>query len=136
MNLVSIIIAAYNKAEFTCRAIDSVLNQTYPHIEIIVVDDGSTDDTRQRVSAYGDKVRYFYKENGGACSARNYGIRLAQGEYIALMDCDDMYEASKIELSVDYLRTHPEVGFVHTAAYFVDEEGWVVGKYSHRKSRH
>ena len=135
MNKVSVIIPAYNKADYTALAIDSVLGQTYPDIEIIVVDDGSTDKTRERLAAYGQKIRYIYKENGGACSARNIGIREARGEYIALLDCDDLYAANKIELGVEYFQRHPGIGFIHTAAHFIDREGRTVGYYSHPKSR-
>lgn len=135
MSTVSVIIPAYNKAELTCRAVESVLNQTYKDIELIVVDDGSTDDTPARLSAYGQRIRYIRKDNGGACSARNCGIRLARGEFLAFIDCDDLYAPDKIELGVNYLRQHFEVGFLHTAAQFIDNNDHIVGDYSHRKSR-
>lgn len=136
MNMVSVIIPAYNKADFTCRAVESVLNQTYKNIELIVVDDGSTDDTRQRLSVYADRIQYIYKDNGGACSARNLGMRHAKGDLIGFLDCDDMYAVNKVELGVEYLNSHPEAGFIHTAAYFIEREDQVVSTYSHRKSRH
>ncbi len=129
MSLVSVIIPAYNKADYTCRAIDSVLAQTYSPIELIVVDDGSTDDTPQRMMAYGDRIVYIRKPNGGACSARNAGIRIAKGEFIALLDCDDLYLPEKIALSVKQLQSHPELGFVHTKAYLIDREDQTVGLY-------
>lgn len=136
MEKVSVIIPAYNKADFTVQTVESVLRQTYPNIEIIVVDDGSTDQTRQRLAIFGSRIQYIYKDNSGACSARNRGIQLAQGEFIAFLDCDDLYEENKIELCVDFLRKNKDFGFVHTAAYFIDEQGEITDKYSHPKSRH
>ncbi|MDD5633967.1 MAG: glycosyltransferase [Candidatus Omnitrophica bacterium] len=124
---VSIIIPAYNKAELTVKTVDSVLRQTYNNIEIIVVDDGSTDDTHQRLISYGDKIVYIHKENGGACSARNLGIKAAKGEYIGILDCDDLYLPEKVEISVKYLEENMEAGFVSTVAYLIDETEQVQG---------
>ena len=135
MKRVSVVIPAYNKANLTVKVVESVLNQTYKDIEIIVVDDGSTDDTRQLICAYGDKIKYVYKKNGGACSARNVGINLASGEYIGLLDCDDLYLPEKIKLSVDFLEKHPDFGFVHSAAYFTDDKDNILRIFSHYKSR-
>ncbi len=135
MKKVSVIIPAYNKAELTVKTVESVLQQTYKDIEIIVVDDGSTDDTKQRLLAYGDRITYVYKQNGGACSARNLGISLAKGDYIGLLDCDDLYLPNKIELSVQYLEDHPDVGFIYSAAYFIDKEGVILSTYSHPRGR-
>jgi glycosyltransferase involved in cell wall biosynthesis len=95
--LVSVVIPTYNCAEFICEALDSVLAQTYPRLEIIVVDDGSTDDTRKRVQMYGDRIHYIRKENGGISSARNTGIKMATGEFIALLDADDLWHPQKLE---------------------------------------
>jgi len=119
---VSVIIPTYNRSHLTIRAVESVLSQTYKNLEIILVDDGSTDDTKERLHQYKERVRYIYKENGGVCSARNVGIRNAAGSIIAFLDSDDMYEPQKIELSVRYLLKHPHVGLVHTAAYFIDDD--------------
>lgn len=135
MKKVSVVIPAYNKAKDTVGVVESVLNQTYKNIEIIVVDDGSSDNTRQLLCDYSDRIRYIYKDNGGACSARNVGIRLASGEYIGLLDCDDLYLPEKIELSVKFLEEHRDFGFVHSAAYFIDENDNILRKFSHRLSR-
>lgn len=93
MPKVSVIIPAYNNATYLCEAIDSVLAQTYNDFEIIIVDDGSTDDTKNNVLSYvqryPDKIKYFYQRNKGAGSARNKGIEEAQGEYFAFLDADD-----------------------------------------------
>lgn len=136
MKKVSIVIPAFNKGDLTVKTVKSALNQTYPNIEVIVVDDGSTDNTRKCMSSFGDKIRYVYKQGGGACSARNLGIRLATGDYIGLLDCDDMYLPQKIEKSVDYLERNPDSGFVHTRAYFIDENDAILRTYFLYRSRH
>jgi len=135
MQKVSVIIPAYNKSELTLRAIESVLNQTYDNIEIIVVDDGSSDNTKEELKSFGNKIRYIFKENAGACSARNVGIKQATGEYIALLDCDDIYYPEKLAKSVEYLETNPDYGFVSTNAYLIDANDKVVSVFSnsHRK---
>lgn len=96
------IICTYNYGRFISEAIDSVLAQSFPlsEIEIIVVDDGSTDDTIQQVKRYGDRVRYLYKPNGGQASAFNLGFQEARGEFIALLDADDFWLPQKLENSV------------------------------------
>ena len=88
-NMISIIIPAYNAEKYIERSINSVLNQSYPDIELIVVNDGSTDRTSKILESYGDKIRYFYQENRGVASARNLGIEIANGNYIAFLDSDD-----------------------------------------------
>lgn len=133
MKKVSVIIPAYNKADLTVKSVESVLEQTYGDIEIIVVDDGSTDETKSALSPYFGKIKYLYKENGGASSARNLGIQQATGEYIAFLDCDDVYFSEKIERCVGYLETNPKFGFVHTPVYFIDEKGEILGKYPRLK---
>ena len=86
---VSVVIVTYNKADTLPDAINSVLGQTYPDFEVLVVDDGSTDATAERVKAYGDKIRYLPKKNGGTGSARNLGIAEARGPFVAFLDGDD-----------------------------------------------
>lgn len=135
MKKVSVVIPAYNKADLTIKTVESVLAQSYPNIEVIVVDDGSTDSTKEKLTPYKDKIRYVYKDNGGACSARNLGLQLAIGEYIAFLDCDDLYLPRKIESSVDYLEKNSDFGFVHTAAYFIDDDDRALRTFSNRMSR-
>jgi len=127
-SLVSVIIPAYNMADWTVEAVGSVLNQTYAPLEVIVVDDGSTDDTRRKLESFNGRVRYIYKENAGASSARNEGIRQARGRYIGLLDCDDLYLPDKARQSVQYLERHPRCGMVFTDIYFIDEGGKVMGR--------
>src|SRR4051794_25365627 len=100
---VSVIIPTYNRGRLVVQAVQSVLAQTYTDVEAIVVDDGSTDDTQELVTrAFGGnpKVRYFKKPNGGVSSARNMGLREAQGEFVALLDSDDTWFSNKLELQL------------------------------------
>ncbi|MBF0384965.1 MAG: glycosyltransferase [Candidatus Omnitrophica bacterium] len=119
--LVSIIIPAYNMADYTVRCVNSLLRQTYKNIEVIVVDDGSRDNTRAKMEEFGGKIKYIYKENGGACSARNRGVKEAKGKYIGFLDCDDMYYPQKVELSVRFLENYLEYGFVFSNVAYIDE---------------
>ena len=102
--LVSVIIPAFNSERYIADAIDSVLQQDYPALEIWVVDDGSTDNTQNIVRSYGDKVRLLSQQNKGSAVARNQGIRHAQGKYIAFLDADDVWHKNKIRLQIDALR--------------------------------
>lgn len=104
--LVSIVIPVYNGADYLKEAIDSALSQTYENIEIIVVNDGSTDhgETERIALSYGDKLRYIKKENGGVSSALNEGIRNMCGEYFSWLSHDDMYAPKKIESEIEALR--------------------------------
>ncbi|MCC8467389.1 MAG: glycosyltransferase [Rickettsia endosymbiont of Eriopis connexa] len=103
--LVSIIIPVYNGANYMCEAIDSALAQTYKNIEIIVVNDGSKDKgkTDEIALSYGDKIRYFHKENGGCGSALNYGIKNMKGEYFSWLSHDDVYLPNKVEYQINIL---------------------------------
>jgi glycosyltransferase involved in cell wall biosynthesis len=98
--LISVIIAAYNNGQYLPEAIHSVLTQDYPEIELIVVDDGSTDDTRAVLAAYGDQLRCHYQDNAGIASARNAGYRRSCGEFIAFLDSDDIYTAGRLKLQM------------------------------------
>lgn len=103
--LVSIVIPVYNGANYMREAIDSALAQTYKNIEIIVVNDGSTDNgaTESIAQSYGDKIRYFYKENGGVSTALNLGIKNMKGEYFSWLSHDDKYSGDKIEKQIEAL---------------------------------
>jgi glycosyltransferase involved in cell wall biosynthesis len=98
--LVSVVIPAYNRAGEIGRAIDSAFNQTYRPIEVVVVDDGSIDNTAAVVAGY-PEVRYYRQENQGASRARNRGVELARGEYIAFLDSDDLWVKNKLELQME-----------------------------------
>ena len=103
---ISILIPVYNGANYMCEAIDSALAQTYKNIEVIVVNDGSTDDGESDAisKAYGDKIRYFSKVNGGVSSALNLGIKKMTGDYFSWLSHDDLYCQNKISSQIDYLR--------------------------------
>lgn len=101
--LVSAIIPTYNRANIVCEAVDSVLQQTYSNIELIVVDDGSTDATLDRLARYGDRIRVVSQSNAGASAARNRGIAIANGELIAFLDSDDLWLPTKIARQVALL---------------------------------
>ncbi len=120
MKKITAIIPTYNSAKYITEAIDSVLNQTYANIEIIVVDDGSTDNTENILSNYVNKNKIIYvkKKNGGPGSARNLGIKLANGEYIAFLDADDMWEKNKIEKQLS-MALSSSSDLVYTSRYFI-----------------
>lgn len=126
--LVSVIIPTYNRANLVCQAIISAFNQTYKSKEIIVVDDGSADDTKEILSQYGDKIKYIYKINGGVSSARNAGIKEAKGEYIAFLDSDDAWRPEKLELQIGFLRQNSHIDAVISDVEFIDDKGVVLRK--------
>jgi len=120
--LVSVIIPTYNRASFLKRAIESVLAQTYEAIEIIVVDDGSTDDTHTLVASYGDKVLFIRQNHEGASAARNRGLLLARGEFIAFLDSDDYWAKEKLAEQLTALEQHPEAAVCYTWYALVDQD--------------
>lgn len=112
--MISVVIPTYNREKVLARAIDSVLNQTYTDLEVIVADDCSTDNTRQLVQGYADpRVRYgCLKKNSGACAARNLGIDMARGEYIAFQDSDDQWHEDKLQVQMEAMeRTGADLTF-------------------------
>ncbi|MDJ0555185.1 MAG: glycosyltransferase [Microcoleaceae cyanobacterium MO_207.B10] len=120
---VSVIIATYNNAHYILEAIASVLNQTYTSYEIIVIDDGSTDNTRQVLEPYLDKIRYVYQENQGVSHARNLGLEMARGEFIAFLDADDFFLSDKLAKQVSIFDARPSLGIVHSGWRLVNEKG-------------
>ncbi|MES2946962.1 MAG: glycosyltransferase [Pseudomonadota bacterium] len=110
--LVSVVIPSYNSESYIRETLDSILAQTFRDFEILVVDDGSTDHTRDLVSAYGAPVRLITQQNAGVCAARNHGIQQARGQYICLVDHDDYWFPHKLSGQLEQLQTHPEVGVV------------------------
>lgn len=129
--LVSVVIPAYNYARFLPAAIESVLSQTYRPLELIVVDDGSTDDTPAVVAAYGDRIRSIRKVNGGLSAARNTGIQAGQGEYFAFLDADDLWMPDKLAQQVAVFEQHPEAGCVGCGVVLVDGNLKPCGQSSH-----
>lgn len=114
MPKVSVIIPTYNHQEFVLSTIESVWSQTYADYELIVVNDGSPDQTSHllRPLAEAQRVIYIEKPNGGQASARNCGLAVSRGEYIAFLDDDDLWPTDKLQWQVDYLNAHPEVGLI------------------------
>lgn len=121
--VVSVVIPAYNAAWCVRKAIDSVLAQTFHSFELIVVDDGSTDDTPTVLASYGDAIRVVRQPNCGMGGARNAGIQAATGEFIAFLDSDDWWLPQKLERQVALMRSAPQVGFSSCAARVEDPEG-------------
>jgi cellulose synthase/poly-beta-1,6-N-acetylglucosamine synthase-like glycosyltransferase len=120
---VTAIIPTHNYGRFLKRAIESVFAQAYFVAEIIVVDDGSTDDTREIAGQFGDRVRYIYQENAGVSAARNRGIAAATGEWIAFLDADDWWLPEKIQLQVEAASRDSEVALVYTGMWNVTPDG-------------
>jgi glycosyltransferase involved in cell wall biosynthesis len=129
---VSIIIPTYNYGKYLTKAIKSCLDQTHKELEIIVVDDGSTDDTREIVGQLPDIV-YIFHENQGVSTARNTGLNLAKGEFIVFLDADDYLLEDSITTRIDVFRRHPDVGVVFTDTYSENSEGRLTEKEKNRK---
>lgn len=117
---VSVIIPFYNRIDWLEEAVLSVFNQTYDNIEIIVVNDGSCEDTSDFLTKYGDKILYVYKNNEGPGSARNKGIEIATGDYITFLDSDDLWLPNKTEKQLHFMLTHNYVWSHTGGAYFKD----------------
>lgn len=127
LGLVSVVIPAYNAAAFVKNAIDSVLIQTYKNREILVVNDGSTDNTADQLANYGDAITVLSQVNGGLSSARNLGIKQARGEFIAFLDADDYWMPDKLKLQVSCMLANQALGFCSTRTQVVDPSGKPTG---------
>jgi glycosyltransferase involved in cell wall biosynthesis len=114
-HLITVLITTHNYGQFIEEAIDSVLSQDLSpdQLEVLVVDDGSTDDTSERVKKYGASIRYVYKPNGGQASALNFGIERASGEIVALLDADDQFLPGKLSRIVEVFQQHPNLGMAY-----------------------
>ncbi len=121
MSKVSVIIPSFNKYNFTRKTLISIINQTYKEIEIIVIDDGSNDDTYKLKYEFKNSIKYYYTENIGASAARNLGIQKSTGDYLSFIDCDDIYEPKKIETSMEILKDNSNYDFVYTDVYLINE---------------
>jgi len=126
---VSVILPCYNGDKFIRETLESALYQTYNDIEIIVVDDGSTDDSKAIIKSFSDPcIKYFYKENEGVSVARNHGIRFSKGKYIAFLDSDDLWLPEKIELQLKEIERQKDIYFVCSGFYLIDSRGQVLDK--------
>ena len=126
---VSVCIGAYNRKDTIRECVDSVLAQTWPHRELVVVDDASTDGTREILQAYGDAIQLILRdENSGICPiTRNQAAAAAKGEYVAFLDSDDVWYPEKLAKQVAFLDAHPEVPLCHTLCDVIDAQSRVVG---------
>lgn len=122
-DLVSVIIPTYNRAADCRRAVESVLAQSHREVEVIVVDDGSEDATRETIEGLNSRVVYLRQENAGVVAARNRGLAAAQGEFIAFLDSDDLFLPWKLEAQLAALRFYPQAGMVWTDMVAVNAEG-------------
>lgn len=123
MTTISAVIPTYNYGRFLREAIDSALTQTHPALEVIVVDDGSTDDTPQVLASYGNRIRAIRQPNQGVGAARNTGIAAARGEYVAFLDSDDIWKPEKLERDAARFNADPGLGLVHCGAELFDSTG-------------
>lgn len=123
----SVIIPAYNAATTLARAVDSVLEQTWPAHEIIVVDDGSSDATAAVVATYGDKVRYLYQHNAGVSAARNAGAKAASGDWLAFLDADDWYCLNRLKWHADWITRDADLDFLTGDYEYRDPSGKLIG---------
>jgi len=127
--VISVILPTYNCANFLPHSIQSILSQTYDSYEIIVVDDGSTDNTKEVLNPFMQKIKYVsYHWNKGAHVARNIGIRQALGKYIAFIDADDLWLPEKLQTDVDYLETHPDISMTYSKHINIDSNGNKLGE--------
>lgn len=132
--LVSVIIPAFNRADYLPRATESVLRQTFRDFELIIVDDGSTDGTREYLLSVEDpRFRHFFQPNRGVSSARNLGIKNAAGTYMAFLDSDDEWEPSKLERQIEALEENPGYLAVHSNEIWIRKGKRVNQKNKHRK---
>lgn len=119
--MVSVLVPAYNVERYIAEAVESALAQTYPAVEVVVVNDGSTDGTADALLPYRDRVVYVEQENRGLAGARNTAIGASSGEYLALLDGDDVWLPERLERCVPILEARPEIGMVGTDAYLIEE---------------
>ena len=124
--LVSVVIPNYNYARYLRQAIDSVLGQTYPKVEAIVIDDGSSDQSESVLRTYGDRIRWFRQQRQGVSAARNRGIQESRGELIAFLDADDLWQPEKLAKQAASLQ-RPSVGMVCCGLQFISPDGQLLG---------
>ena len=132
---VSVIIPSYNRANYIGKAVESVLDQTFQDLEIIVVDDGSTDDTLNSLAVYKNHVRLLQQTNQGRSGARNTGVTAARGSVIAFLDSDDIWLPEKLERQLEFFGNNPNIGLVHTWSNVIDERGDLRARDTRRRMR-
>lgn len=132
--MISVIITTYNRLNFIKYAIESVLTQTFNNYELIIVDDGSTDDTKNYIlKKYSDKIKYIYQTNGGISKARNTGIKNSTGEYIAFLDVDDRWKKNKLEIQYNHIKNNNETALNYTDEIWIRNNEHLNQKKTHQK---
>ena len=131
--LVSVIMPTYNRAWTLKDAVDSVLLQDYPNIELVVIDDGSEDNTQELLETYKNEITVLRQENKGVSAARNKGIRQSRGEFIALLDSDDAWDKRKISCQMEFFKDHPEALICQTQEIWIRNGKKVNPKVKHKK---
>jgi len=138
--MISVIIPAFNRASFLSEAIQSVFDQdgfknptSFPHFELLVIDDGSSDHTEEVVKSFGERIRYIYQEHRGVSAARNHGLRLSSGDFIAFLDSDDLWLKNKITAQIGFMRAYPKAMACYTEEIWVRNGVFVNPKGKHRK---
>lgn len=129
MPTVSTIIAVYNCADYIAESVESALGQSFRDQEIIVVDGGSTDGTRERLQPYRDRIKFMVQTGKGVANARNEAIRASRGEFIAILDADDKWLPNKLAVQMKYLQSHPEIGLLFGDEYYYDAGGGYRGRW-------
>jgi glycosyltransferase involved in cell wall biosynthesis len=130
---VSVVLTAFNLARFVGSAVESVLSQTFHDFELIAVDDGSSDGTAEILDAFRDaRLRVIHQVNAGAAEALNTGLRLARGDYVALLDGDDRWRPNKLRTHLEYLEAHPGADVTFCRSTWIDEQGREIGLQSRR----
>ncbi len=125
---VSVIIPNYNYEAFIEKTIDSVLSQTYEAIEVVVVDDGSRDNSLEVLRKYGEKIKVVSQSNQGVSTARNKGVSESKGEYLAFLDADDLWLPSKLQREMERFFERPDFGLVHCSVSYIDPQGQIIGE--------
>jgi len=125
----SVIMAVYNAEPYLPEAIESILDQTFQDFELILIDDGSTDKSHEIMCYYNDdRINIICKENSGAAAARNTGIEVAKGKYIAILDADDIALENRLQLQYEFMETHPDIDILGGQALIINEDGNIIGE--------
>lgn len=125
----SILMPTYNQANYLVASIQSILSQSYENWELIIINDGSTDNTQDIIETFNDqRIKYLIKENGGTASALNLGLEEIQGDFVCWLSSDDFYLEDKLQTDLDYLELHPDCQFLHSAMYCTDDKVSYIGE--------
>ena len=130
---ISVIIPTFNRKQFLSNAINSVLDQTYPNIELIIIDDGSSDKTIDQLKKYKSQIKVHKQPNKGISAARNKGLKISKNDWVAFLDSDDRWEPEKLEKQVNYLKQNPKHKFCHTDEIWIKNTVRVNPRNKHKK---